>query len=127
MVRCPACGAANTEDAKRCAACGERTGRKARSRESVEEGDGPFGRRADARPATGFRAFRCAVWGLIPLAGLLLGPVAVVLAVVAWRQGRRDSAAKGNGYVAAALVLGLLEVLCNCLGVALMVMGLTAS
>jgi hypothetical protein len=124
-MRCAACGADHPAEAKRCPACGERTNRKPRRREPVEEIDSPFGRRTDSRQATALRAYRCAVFSLIPLAGLLLGPAAVVLAVIAWREGLRDPAAKANGYVVAALLLGLAALLCNAAGVVLMVMGLT--
>ena len=123
-MRCPACGADLPAEAKQCPACGERTNRKSRRREPVEEIDSPFGRRTDARQAAALRAYRCGVFSLIPLAGLLLGPAAVVLALVAWRQGLRDPAAKGNGYVVAALVLGLAALLCNAAGVVLIVLGL---
>lgn len=125
-MRCPACGADNPEDAKRCPACGERVTRKPRRREAAEETDAPFDKRPDSPQATALRAYRCGVYSLIPLAGLLLGPVAVVLAVMAWREGRRDPAAKGESYVAGALVLGLAALLCNAVGVALMVLALTS-
>src|SRR5690242_752990 len=112
-MRCPACGADHPAEAKHCPACGERTTRKPRRREPAEEIDSPFGRRADSRQGTALRAYRCGVFGLIPLAGLLLGPAAVVLALIAWREGLRDPAARANGYVVAALVLGLATLLCH--------------
>jgi hypothetical protein len=125
-MRCPACGADHSAAAKRCPTCGERTGRKPRRREPVEEIDSPFGRRADSRQAGALRAYRCGIFSLIPVAGLLLGPAALVLAVMAWREGRRDPAAKGNGYVLAALVLGGVTLLCNAAGLVLIVMGLAS-
>jgi hypothetical protein len=126
-MRCPACGAENPEEAKRCAACGERTARRSRRREPADDNDSPFGRRPDdERPSVALRAYRCAVYSLIPLAGLVLGPAAIVLAVRAWREGRRDPAARANGYVAIALGLGAVTLLCNGLGLALMVKGLTS-
>jgi hypothetical protein len=100
--------------------------RRPRRREPVDETDSPFGSRPDdSRPATALRAYRCAVYGLVPLAGLLLGPAAIVLALRAWREGRRDPEVRGDGYVVAALVLGTVTLLCHGLGLALMVMGLT--
>jgi hypothetical protein len=125
-MRCPACGADHPAEAKRCPACGERTNRKSRRREPVEEIETPFGPRTDSRQAGALRAYRCGVFSLIPLAGLVLGPAAIVLAVMAWREGRRDPAAKGNGYVVAALALGLATLLCNAAGLALMAMGLSS-
>jgi hypothetical protein len=122
-MRCPACGAENPEEAKRCAACGERTARKARRRDPGDDIDTPFAMRPDSPQAPAMRAYRFAVYSLIPLAGLLLGPVAIVLALLAWREGRRDPEARGEGYVVAALALGLAALLCNGAGVALMVLG----
>jgi hypothetical protein len=119
-MRCPACGTENSAEAKRCTACGERMARRPRRREPADENDSPFGR----RPTPALRAYRCAVYSLIPLAGLLLGPAAIVLAALAWRAGRRDPEARGNGYVVIALVLGAVTLLCNGLGLALMVRGL---
>ena len=127
-MRCPACGAENPEDAKRCAGCGERTARRPRRRDPSDEPDSPFARRPeDAPPSLALRAYRCAIYGLIPFAGLLLGPVAVVLALRAWREARRDPVGRGNTYVIIALTLGLAVLLCNAAGVALMVMGLTGA
>jgi hypothetical protein len=122
-MRCPACGTENPEDAKRCPACGERTARKARRRDPGDDADSPFAMRPDSPLALAARAYRCAVYSLIPVAGLLLGPLAVFLALLAWREGRRDPEARGNGYVVAALALGLAALLCNGAGVALMVIG----
>ncbi len=122
-MRCPACGAENPEQAKRCTACGERTARKPRRRDPVDESDTPFAKGSDSPLAPALRAYRCAVYSLIPFAGLVLGPVAVVLALLAWRAGRRDPAARGNGYVVVALGLGLVTLLCNGAGLALMALG----
>ncbi|HKI35338.1 MAG TPA: zinc ribbon domain-containing protein [Gemmataceae bacterium] len=126
-MRCPTCGTENPGDAKRCTACGERTNRKPRRRDPIDDTDTPFGKRPDSRPAVALRAYRCAVYGLIPLVGLVMGPAALVLALRAWREGRRDPAARGNGHVMAALVLGSAELLCNVVGLALMVVGWTSS
>jgi zinc ribbon protein len=122
-MRCPACGAENPEGAKRCAACGERPGRKSRRRDTGDEAETPFGARADSPMAPALRAYRCAVYSLIPLAGLLLGPAAIVLALLAWREGRGDPEGRGTRYALIALALGLVTLLCNGAGVALMVMG----
>jgi len=99
-MRCPTCGTENPGDAKRCTACGERTNRKPRRRDPIDDTDTPFGKRPDSRPAVALRA---------------------------WREGRRDPAARGNGHVMAALVLGSAELLCNVVGLALMVVGWTSS
>jgi hypothetical protein len=122
-MRCPACGAENPEGVKRCANCGERTNRKPRRRDPGDEIETPFNPRPDSPTAPAMRAYRWAVYSLIPLAGLLLGPVAVVLAVLAWREGRAEPEDRGTRYAVVALVLGLTTLLCNGLGLAMMVLG----
>jgi hypothetical protein len=122
-MRCPACGAENSDETKRCTACGERTARKPRRRDPGDDAETPFAGRPDSPLAPAMRAYRWGVYSLIPVAGLLLGPAAVVLALRAWREGRRDPEARGTGYVVAALALGLATMLCNGAGVALMVIG----
>jgi len=124
-MRCAACGAENATEAKRCPACGERVTKKSRRRDAVEDPDPPFGKRVDPRQAAALRAYRCGIYSLIPLAGLLLGPAAIVLAIRAWREGRRDPERQAPVYVVGALVLGLTTLLCNGAGVALMVIGLS--
>src|SRR4051794_34753531 len=122
IMQCPSCGAENPAEAKRCAACGERTNRKPRRRDPIDDADSPFGGRPGERPPTALRAYRYGVYALIPFVGLVLGPVAIVLALLAWREGRRDPAARSSGYVVIALLLGSVALLCNGIGVALMVM-----
>jgi hypothetical protein len=68
-------------------------------------------------------AYRYAIFGIIPLAGLLLGPVAVVLGLLGWRDARGDLKTKGGGFAVAAVILGLLELLTNGLGLTLMWVG----
>jgi hypothetical protein len=126
-MRCPACGADNTEEAKRCAACGERTGRKPRSRAADDDDDGPFARGAEGRATPALRAYLWAVWGLIPLVGLVLGPVVIVLALRAWRLNRRDPQPREGNYALISLLLGVVILLCNAAGVALIVVGLTGA
>jgi hypothetical protein len=124
-MRCPACGAEIAAEARRCPACGERTARKPRRREPIDD-EGPFGDWGESRPSTAQRAYRCAVYSLIPLAGLVLGPVAIVLALLAWREGRRDPEARDIGHVLIALLFGLVTLLCHGAGLVLIVMALTA-
>ena len=100
--------------------------RKPRRREPVDETDDPFGGAHDSRPTLAVRAYRCAVYSLIPIASLVLGLLAVILALRTWRESRRDPDSKDSSYVRTALALGLLTLLCNAGGLVLMVMGLTS-
>ncbi len=68
-------------------------------------------------------AYRYAIFGIIPLVGLLFGPAAVVFGVLGWREARGDSRTQGSGFAVAAVVLGLLELLTNGLGLTFMWIG----
>jgi hypothetical protein len=125
-MRCPGCGADNPADAKRCASCGERLARRPRRQEAVEEADTPWGKRTDSRHRTALNAYRYGVFSLIPFVGLVLGPVAIVLALLAWRQARGDPSITRSGHVQVALLLGTVTLLANGIGLALMVIGLTS-
>lgn len=69
-------------------------------------------------------AYRYSVFGLIPLLGLVLGPLAVLYGLIAWRQSRTDPTVWRSSHVTFALVFGVAEVVCNVLGITLMVLGL---
>jgi hypothetical protein len=61
---------------------------------------------------------------LIPLVGLVLGPVAFLLGFVAWRRGQGDPLQKGIGPALAGMLLGGSVAVTNWLGVALIIYGL---
>ncbi len=71
-------------------------------------------------------AYRIACYGLIPLAGLVLGPVAVGLGVRSWLHLRSNPKDLGAGFASAAVILGLLEVLTNGIGLTLIGIGLAS-
>ena len=125
-MRCPGCGADNPAEARRCASCGEKLARRPRREEIPDESDSPFGKRSGARHPTALTAYRYGVFSLIPFVGLVLGPVAVVLALAAWRQAGRDPSVRRSGHIRAALILGTATLLANGIGLALMVLGLTS-
>lgn len=123
-MQCPGCGAENPADGKKCVACGERLKRRPPRADLLDESDSPFSNRYDPRHWAVIMAYRCAVFSLIPLAGLVLGPVAMGLAVAGWWRGRRDPAARRPGLVRAALFLGAVTFVLHGLGLALMLQGL---
>lgn len=124
-MRCPSCHAVNPRDAERCANCGKAFPRKpARKRAESEESDADAAARAEESNRAALRAYRLSLFGLIPFAGLVLGPAALVLGVAAGRKGRRDPAFTAHGPAAAAVVLGAVDALTNWAGVVLMVLGL---
>lgn len=114
-IHCPACNVANSDQARVCSSCNAKLPRKSRRRQAEEvpvaTGWGPF-------------AFRCSVWGLIPIVGALLGPTAVVIGLCVYRRGVADQESSGNGQAFAAIVMGGIETVTNWAGIALMVYGL---
>ncbi|HEY8506027.1 MAG TPA: hypothetical protein VIL46_15685 [Gemmataceae bacterium] len=70
------------------------------------------------------RGYVCAMLGLIPVAGLLLGPAAVAFGWAGWRRFRRDPSARGGGHAAVSMAMGVLEAVVNLTGLALIARGL---
>jgi hypothetical protein len=99
-----------------------RSSRKRRRSESHDEAETAFGN----PPTPALRAFHLGLYSLIPVAGLFVGPVAIVRALAAWRQRHGAATAAEKGYIGAALVLGVSALLCNAAGLVLMVLGLTS-
>ena len=124
-MRCPSCGADNPAEARKCGSCGGRFNRRPRRQESADESDSPFGKSDDPRDRAALTAYKCGVFSLIPLAGLVLGPAAVVLAARAWYEGRADPDARRRGRLCAAALLGAITFLFHGLGLFLMVKGLS--
>jgi hypothetical protein len=119
-MRCSSCNAEVPKDAKKCNACGAKV-RRTRKR-AADAADTPLTHEADLGGRATQWAYQCAMYGLIPLAGLVLGPVAVVLALLGYRQ---DRTTPGKGRVALAIMaIGAVVLLTNWVGVALMVLGL---
>lgn len=120
-MRCPECGADNSDDATQCSSCGVKLARRPRRRPGTSDSSTPFSTGPDTRSALALAAYRCSVIGLVPFLGLLFGPLGAVLGLVAWRQER---AGASGGPANAAIVLGCLETLTNWLGLLLMIVGL---
>jgi hypothetical protein len=123
-MRCPACNAENDREAASCAACGAALPRRPRRRGIAEESDTPFGSNVEEPNRPALRAYRLSVWGLIPLCGLVLGPVALVLGSRARARARTDPDFTAWGPVLASIVLGALVTVTNWVGVVLMLLGL---
>ena len=124
-MRCPACHAVNARDAERCSNCNKAFPRKpTRRRAGAEDANTPTAARTEESNRAALRAYRLSLIGLIPLAGLVFGPVAIVLGVWAGLRGRKDPAFTARGPVIAAVILGVLDALTNWGGVVLIVLGL---
>jgi hypothetical protein len=58
-------------------------------------------------------AYYCGVFAIIPCAGLILGPIALILGVLGLRFANEHPTAKGKGHAIAGIVLGLLTTIVN--------------
>ena len=67
------------------------------------------------------RAYLCAVIGLIPGCGLVLGLPAIIFGRLGYRAGKADAGQRGAGHAYVSMLLGTLELLVN--GVALALFG----
>jgi len=123
-MRCPACGANNSAEVLRCSSCGEKVARRPRRQDSQDEYESPFAWRNDSRHPLALWAYRCGVLSLIPLVGLVLGPLALGLALLAWRPVRKEANSKSYGLVIIALLLGFFTLVANGIGIVLIVAGL---
>jgi hypothetical protein len=129
-MRCPACEAVNQPQARDCEECGQKLPRRRVAEGEEDEADentrlSPFALSAATfKNVKALYAFYCGVFGLIPVAGLLLGPAGVVLGVGGLRYLRANPKAKGKGLAMTGVVLGGLELVFNAAGVALILKGL---
>ena len=125
-MRCPSCNA-ETPEGLSCAACGRplpAPRRKPARKRGVEEVlETPFSRHVEPANRPAMRAFRVAVYALVPGLGLLLGPLAVFLGARAGWRGRSDPAFTARIPARAAVVLGGLISVTNWVGLALMIAG----
>lgn len=55
-------------------------------------------------------AYYCGVFGLIPILGFLLGPVALVLGIIGLVKKKKDPRVHGTGHAIAGIVLGIIDV-----------------
>jgi len=124
-MRCPACHAENEGEGGSCKSCGASLVRRSRrARGLSEETATPFSGPFEPANLPALRAYWTALLGMVPLAGLLLGPAALLLWVRARRRSRGDARFTAHGPLLAALLLGGAVTLTNWLGVLLMYLGL---
>lgn len=55
-------------------------------------------------------AYYCGVFSLIPFAGVLLGPIAVILGVLGLMHKKKYPKSRGTGHAIAGIVLGILAI-----------------
>lgn len=65
-------------------------------------------------------AYACGLLGLVPVLGLLLGPIAVVCGIVGLRRYHRDHTVRGRGHsLIVGIGMGTTEFIVNVVGLAL--------
>jgi hypothetical protein len=89
-----------------------------------ESAASPFGGPVEPHNRPAIYAYRCSILGLIPVVGLILGPVALVWGFLALRRGRKDPEFSGHGPALLAMFLGLLLTLSQWTGAVLIYLGL---
>jgi hypothetical protein len=124
-MRCPSCQTENIPTAVTCIKCGQALTRRSRSRRTaIDELDNPFC--GPFRPANlpALRAYWMALWSMIPVLGLVLGPLALLLGLRARRRCLPDPEFTAKGPLLASLVLGSAVTVTNWLGVTFVILGL---
>ena len=97
--------------------------RRARRRELDDE-DRDFGDTTPYKNMAALHGFRLGVVGLVPVLGLILGPLAIVLSGFAiWRY-RMDNSVGGYSQSHFGFLLGLLDTACNVGGIYLIARGM---
>jgi hypothetical protein len=121
-MRCPNCKAENEEKAKTCASCGAALKRRRpRKRDDVEAVISPQAEAFNREVAT---LYRWCLLAMVPVAGLVLGPL------VAWRAHRfrklaaHDPLLAGSIPVGLAFWMGVMSAALSWLGLGLMALGL---
>lgn len=123
-MNCPACHAENASDAAVCTACGrslrngaDRPARRSSSRRRNNNNAAAEAAAVDSNNPAAWRAYRVALWSIVPGLGLFLGPVAAVLGCRAVRSAGDDFSASNRAR--AAIVFGIASALTQWLGVTL--------
>ena len=90
--------------------------RRPRSRDLAAAGE-VFGDFTPWRNRPAVYSYLTSLYGLIPLAGLVLGPVAILLGIVGWLRYRRQPDVRGSNFAGAGIVLGSIDLLFNLAGI----------
>jgi hypothetical protein len=120
---CPGCETQNPDDAVSCSACGKRLPTRKRRRPPSEETNVSAGPEAERCNRAGLRAYRLCIVGLLPGAGLILGPIAMLLGIVATVRGNSVPGFTAKWLAAVSVLLGGLITAFQWTGVTLMVLG----
>src|SRR5262249_37328365 len=130
----PHCGERINQLARKCRYCGEFLDEEEDEEEYYES------RRRRRRPSAGgagslipyenpkaLVGYYCAVFGLIPCLGLVLGPTALAMGIIGLRYVREKPDAGGTAHAWVGILLGGLDTLINWGGVLLAIVGIVAA
>lgn len=54
-------------------------------------------------------AYYCGVFGLIPILGFVLGPLALIFGIIGFIKARKSPEAHGTGHAIAGIILGIID------------------
>lgn len=126
-MRCPACAVENADKAKKCAGCGGKLPRARRGRENANLTEYyKVAAAGVAQNPPALAAYRCAMVGLIPIAGLFFGAAGLGLGLIGFCRAKADPEGKGIGHAATGIVLGGLEFVTNLTGLIFVWIGIAS-
>jgi hypothetical protein len=91
--------------------------RRPRSRDLAAAGE-VFGDFTPWRNPAAVYSYAVSLVALLPIVGLVLGPIAILLGFVGWIKRRRDPSVRGGNFATAGIVIGLIALLFNAVGTA---------
>jgi hypothetical protein len=80
-------------------------------RRRPEQGDDALASLIPYRNPKSLVAYYCGVFGLIPILGIALGPVALIFGILGVKYANSNPSAKGTGHAITGIVLGSLTIL----------------
>ena len=98
--------------------------RKGRKRDANGGWQVPYLEHASVHAPQAARAYSWSIYSMVPVLGLLLGPLSIVLGWLALRRGRSIPEFRGKALCVAAMIIGTLVALTQWAGLWLMVRGL---
>src|SRR2546421_7451514 len=102
-------------------------GRKSRKRDPNGGWNVPYLEHACVHAPQAARAYSWSIYSMVPVLGLLLGPLAILLGWLALRRGRSIPEFRGRALCVAAMIIGALVTLTQWSGLWLMFRGLRGS
>jgi hypothetical protein len=71
---------------------------------------GGFAKVVPYRNGAALGAYYCGVFGLIPVLGFVLGPIAFILGIIGLMKAKKNPKAHGTGHAIAGIILGIVDV-----------------